>query len=445
MPRPVLRGSMRQVAAALLLCALGTGSLTEGTTIPSDKCNGSSDYCILPFDHFTLPGTHNSAAYDLVPDCAVTKQCQGGMELCASTSSKCSGSWRSACVQTANKCLDRLDGKSNMWAKFGKSVCKSWAAVCAGPSVTCDIWEDVCKVPVHVCSTGLPLICKNTPHWFKSCIWENQPDHDIAQQLADGIRSFDIDLCEVEGGEILTCHGQGPTRALGAPLDVHLQQVRDFMIANPREVISLEYGDYDGSEYVIGVALQKKLEEYLPGKILEHGDKVDDPWPTLGEMIQTGKQAVVFVGAYGPSIPDKPRWMIDRRPFYSSTWSYTNDRHTAKDMASGMLKHVEDDERKTPWECLDFEYSPNAKSVLDSVLHLKKPEVCLGDMAQRIRDDIAYVADSYSNKFHRIHRMRVDYYFSVKDVLFTAVAALNTLNVARFQVEKYATIGPNNH
>ncbi|KAI8055736.1 PLC-like phosphodiesterase, partial [Syncephalis plumigaleata] len=151
-------------------------------------CNGSSDYCSLPFDRYTFMGTHNSAAYDL-----------------------------------------------NM---------------------------------------------------------NHQSGHDIAKQLSDGIRLFDIDTC-VKNNQVFTCRGDANTRAIGPGLHLHLEQVRKFIDSNPNEVIVLNYDDYVNDPEITGNAIVTQLGKYLGGKMLERNDP-NAPWPTLGQMISQGKQVVVF-------------------------------------------------------------------------------------------------------------------------------------------------------
>ncbi|KAI9592960.1 PLC-like phosphodiesterase [Syncephalis fuscata] len=60
----------------LLLATTAILAATSSTEAAVPKsCNGSPDYCRLPFDRFTFMGTHNSAAYRLTASCGLIKKC----------------------------------------------------------------------------------------------------------------------------------------------------------------------------------------------------------------------------------------------------------------------------------------------------------------------------------------------------------------------------------
>ncbi|KAI8050392.1 PLC-like phosphodiesterase [Syncephalis plumigaleata] len=209
-----------------------------------------------------------------------------------------------------------------------RHFCTGWKSVCTKFSDVCEATEEVCVKPVSICTNGIPRLCKNIPEWMRRCLWENQHEHDIGRQLEDGIRAFDIDTCVTNDGTVVTCHGKGPSRALGAPLDEHLMEIRDFLEQNPRELVTLEYNDYDGDIVLDGMAISEAINKYLPDKLYSHGGP-DDPWPTLGELLKQGKQVVMFFGNQLHSLPhDKqPLWGNDRYAYYESTWNYTNTAH----------------------------------------------------------------------------------------------------------------------
>ncbi|KAI9596743.1 PLC-like phosphodiesterase [Syncephalis fuscata] len=272
---------------------------------------------ILPSSlyRYTFAGTHNSAAYGLRPDCTNIEKCDGAQNFCVKSEQQCTGGWSEKCENTSKECANKLP-------KFLGGLCTAWNTVCKSPNKVCGAWSTACKESVNMCNKGLPTMCKNAPGWMRECFWENQPNHDIGAQLNDGIRAFDIDTCVLGDGSVVTCHGMGPSRALGSPLDNHLTQVRDFLKSHPNEVITLEYSDYDGDAAKIAAIIKQKLEEYLPGKMLERKSN-SDPWPTLGEILGQGKQVVVFLGRQIPSFPDgkAPAWANDRFSTYASTWA----------------------------------------------------------------------------------------------------------------------------
>ncbi|KAI8050425.1 PLC-like phosphodiesterase [Syncephalis plumigaleata] len=388
------------------------------------KCNGSEKYCSIPYSKFTFPGTHNSVAYNLRPDCANIEQCEGAKNFCVKSEQECVGGWTEKCESTSKECKTKLP-------PFLGGLCTAWGTVCKSPTKVCGAWKDTCKGSINLCTKGLPMMCKDAPEWMRKCFWENQPDHDIDTQLKDGIRAFDIDTCVIGDGSVITCHGMGPSRALGSPLDNHLAQVRDFLKANPDEVITLEYGDFDGDASKNAMAIKQKLEEYLPGKMLERND-ASAPWPTLGEILAQGKQVVVFMGRQLPSFPEgsRPAWANDRAAHYVGTWDYTNSAHDDKTVAAAMIDYAnKNDGKSNLWQCLDFEYSPDKNSVLDDLKKLQQPALCLQRLAKVMNPQLDAVSSAYSAKFQHIHRLRIDYYYNNKEQLLRVVERLNARHI----------------
>ena len=80
--------------------------------------------------------------------------------------------------------------------------------------------------------------------------WAKTQRRTAAQQLADGIRVFDIRVCVDGNGKLLTCHG-----LYGAPLDDILEDVRKFTLANPGEMVFLGFNHFwDGTYQALLIA-----------------------------------------------------------------------------------------------------------------------------------------------------------------------------------------------
>ncbi|RKP06000.1 PLC-like phosphodiesterase, partial [Thamnocephalis sphaerospora] len=319
----------------------------------AQSCNGSPEYCSLPFDWYTFAGTHNSATYRLKPDCsAIASKCSEATSTCINTGKQCAESWNEKCGELKKKCPE-----SPSWLS---KLCNGPGDICEKASDVCKGWTTVCKAPLDLCVNSQPILCDNAPKWFSECLWENQPEHDFSTQLADGIRSLDIDTCVADGNRVTTCHGSGATRALGDELDVHLGQLRDFLAANPSEVVVIEYMDTDGDASVIARALAVAFEKFLPGKVFEHASP-SDPWPTLGEMIKDDKRVVVFASNIWTSLPEneRPRWLHSQPSYYRHSWPYTNKGHNPDEIADLMMNYKPSSEDEKYWQCVDFEYSPD--------------------------------------------------------------------------------------
>ncbi|KAI9597245.1 PLC-like phosphodiesterase [Syncephalis fuscata] len=322
----------------LAATVLSLTSLVEPANVPM-ICNGSADYCDLPFNRYTFPGTHNSAAYDLHVGCPMTGKCEG----------------------------------------MSKS--------------------------------------------FASCFWENQPRYFLREQLNDGIRLFDIDTCVASNNEVLTCHGEKGTRALGTTLDEHLQHVKQFL-----------YGDYDGNEKTTIQGIMAKLNQYLPGKLFERLN-ANEPWPTLGEMIKSNKQVVVFFGKAlsGIEMSQRPRWALNRTEYFEGSWGYTRRTKNVDELVNAYREHAKTTAPDVKlWQCIDYGYDFNVIQALIDLFTKGKPYICLESLARNANTRLKEVADIYDDIFHSIHRIKIDYYFNDYDMFMNVINDLNQRNVKRY-------------
>ncbi len=113
-------------------------------------------------------------------------------------------------------------------------------------------------------------------------------------QLQDGVRGFMLDTYE-EGGETLLCHR---ICSLGSrPFVEALSDLRAFMECNPEEVITLIL------ESTIDEATTAAAFEAAGLLPLLHEQALGAPWPTLREMIVSGRRMVVFTERSDVSLP----------------------------------------------------------------------------------------------------------------------------------------------
>jgi hypothetical protein len=114
------------------------------------------------------------------------------------------------------------------------------------------------------------------------------PNHHVGieKQLEFGVRALNLDIY-VYDGEIYMCHSDC---AFGKrPLKDALSAVRRFMENNPREIITINFQDETrGGMDVAAVFEEAGLARYA------HEHNVNKKWPTIQEMIETGKRLVVF-------------------------------------------------------------------------------------------------------------------------------------------------------
>jgi hypothetical protein len=158
--------------------------------------------------------------------------------------------------------------------------------------------------------------------------------HGIERQLADGVRGMMLDLhyydAEAEENsvarldgksavdQVYLCHGPcalGRRRLLDG-----LCPITQFLDANPGEVFSIVFendvGDADTDEVLRASGLAEYAYTHTKG----------EPWPTLRDLIDTGKRLVVFVEqsggtpaylhrAYGDEMWDTPYAFMNQADF----------------------------------------------------------------------------------------------------------------------------------
>lgn len=134
----------------------------------------------------------------------------------------------------------------------------------------------------------------------------------MTRQLADGIRGMMLDAYYCQDPAIcgekdtFLCHGEC---FIGSkPLAEGLGEITAFLEANTREVMTIFFENYIDAEDMRIAFEEADLLKYVHTQIL------GDPWPTLGEMVDSGRRLVVFTGSQGGAYD-----------WYHATWSYCWD------------------------------------------------------------------------------------------------------------------------
>jgi len=137
----------------------------------------------------------------------------------------------------------------------------------------------------------------------------------IPTQLESGIRSLNVHVWDyLEDPEfpeitLWACHTYC---SLGRqPMDEVLVEVEDFLAANEREVILLDFGMATEHERIRepleNSGLASRAYVYIAG----------ETWPTLGEMIDA-EQRLMIIGGDAPDMPD---WYLNKETFwYGTPW-----------------------------------------------------------------------------------------------------------------------------
>jgi hypothetical protein len=190
----------------------------------------------------------------------------------------------------------------------------------------------LCNGFAELCSKSYSEISYATTHnayAFVKSIAANQI-FDISTQLKDGIRAFMLDgnTKTTANDSIELCHGQCGFLDSGPAVDT-LKIFTQFLQTNPNEVITIFWeniGKHSASQY---------QQIYSDSGLLQYAHTQTDNnnnWPTLSEMIQSGKKVVNFIDSGAePSVP----WLMSEYnfvfeiPFQNSDlngWMCTFDR-----------------------------------------------------------------------------------------------------------------------
>jgi hypothetical protein len=149
----------------------------------------------------------------------------------------------------------------------------------------------------------------------------------IPTQLADGVRSLNVDLYE-QDGELIACHGDC---GLGWQLADELwTEISDFLRANADEVVLIDVEDGAPAGVVNRSIAAHALGRY--GWVQEVGE----PWPSLGEMLDEGGQLVFF----NTPVKGVPEWVLDPGEFLFGTgWLYASVEQLDCAVEGEVLEH----------------------------------------------------------------------------------------------------------
>ena len=119
--------------------------------------------------------------------------------------------------------------------------------------------------------------------------------HGLTQQLEEGVRGLMLDVYD-EGGVATVYHG---FTFLGTTtLESNLTEVKDFLDANPNEVVTLLFETY------ISANMMDTAMTHVGLKSMLHVQVLGEQWPTLQEMIDADKR-LVFLSDHNNAQPDQ--------------------------------------------------------------------------------------------------------------------------------------------
>ncbi len=149
----------------------------------------------------------------------------------------------------------------------------------------------------------------------------------IPTQLADGVRSLNVDLYEVDG-ELVACHG---VCELGSqPVDELWDEIEGHLAGDPDAVVLLDVQD----EAPAGVVNASLAGHALSARAWTQ--PAGEPWPTLGELLDAGGQLVYF----NTPVDGDPAWVLPHGDFvYGTGWSYQRAEDLDCAVQGEVLEH----------------------------------------------------------------------------------------------------------
>jgi len=300
----------------------------------------------------------------------------------------------------------------------------------AANRLSLDCYKADTDIGKHFCRSS----AQRFPKALYDCLWNAQPDHNLVQQLHDGIRSFDLRGCQ-DGNDAVFCHGDHGERALGISFEHGFGQIGDFLQRFKREIITInlqvEDGDFDTVRQAFIVNVQHNLGDFL------YVQEKPGVWPTLGEMVRSGKRVVVFGRWNEPAEAQTPPWLrTDDQQLIYRTWEFSQNINHSKQLHKAMMnfcaKPPADSLEK--WQALEFSIPPSWDAVKTDVENGKMPEVCLKTFSDDEDTWMWKVSRFCYPKFKYFHRVMVDSYF--ESPVFKVVNWMNEMNLRRYVHEK---------
>ncbi|KAF9351422.1 hypothetical protein BGX26_010575 [Mortierella sp. AD094] len=252
-------------------------------------------------------------------------------------------------------------------------------------------------------------------------------------------KSVHLGTCFNNNSQVVMCHGYGAQRATGDTLDSVLTQIVTFMEANPYEVLTVEFNEYDADTTLMSQALVQKIIQYftLPSgqMMLWPRSSLNEPWPTLRNMILANQRIMIFMSGTYWAIPSPvPAWANQK-----DTWKLDGFDYTSNDTQPGQLNQSyyawcdqgpPTDGSFVLWQQIDINLAILESDIVSSLKQGQIPELCIGPLAIQTNSALLdALADYCYTRWPYWFRVRVNDYW--QGDLFKVVNHFNDMNVAR--------------
>ena len=202
-------------------------------------------------------------------------------------------------------------------------------------TMKCNGLEDLCDLPIdqvtypgsHNAGSGFDGELK---YWSgvlcSSCFYRNH-GKSFSEQLAFGIRYFDIDTC-YGTNEALNCHCGAGSCCYSGSIEKGLTQINSWLTSNDEEVVFIHFNRDSQTDYRVKIA--KSLEATLlklwpPTSTSSLGMntyyKTTGRWPTLKEAIRSNKKIFIFMdNGLAQHLGSSHDWLVQSNGKIADTW-----------------------------------------------------------------------------------------------------------------------------
>ena len=149
----------------------------------------------------------------------------------------------------------------------------------------------------------------------------------IPTQLEDGVRSFNLDLYQVDGS-LIACHG---VCELGQqPAEEIWDELETFLAAHPDDLVLIDVQDEAPAGVVNASLAAHPLSQRTWTQV------AGEAGPPLQEMLDTGAQVVFF----NSPVEGDPTWVLPHGDFvYSTGWHYLEPEDLDCEVQGEVLPH----------------------------------------------------------------------------------------------------------
>lgn len=263
----------------------------------------------------------------------------------------------------------------------------------------------LCNGHADLCGRRLDEVAFVTTHnamaYTPDFAFYNQT-HDVANQLAMGVRGFMLDTHYVvdedpsSDATVLLCHG--PCVFGQRPLSDTLTDIRVFLDENPGEIVAIIFESYVSAEHT------KASFELADVVDMSLEPQVGQPLPTLQEMVDQNRRLVVLTDRDGGAYP-----------WYLNVWEWAWDNDWDNKVPADLNCDVNRGQDTNPLFIMN---------------HFLTNPVATVELAQQVNVNPFFNDQAFKCQGERSHRpnfVTVDF-FEIGDV-FAVVDALNSSNI----------------